>query len=374
MKLPRRVPWASIAELDEVCAAIFTDENDLESQTFAINRLVAWKAITSLPHAIESTLSLLVIIVQDKHSNSSSLVLRQSYSAAIIRLVNGLVDPLQFGVYARSIAAISAQLGLPAWLVEIRHAATHEDLPSLEILREAAHQSMAWLLHNYWLPTLDPSTSPQPDAAPLRPLEPILKEYKYLLKLNTRDVSLNKQHRQPINAVFKDIEKWISEAAVAANVAERELGWNSGDQADGVHDARAQRALEMFSDALLEKGGLIPLSKKKRVFPADSFTPPKTSVQIWTPLLSNVQTLHPEFSSVLVHRALSRLLETPQNGAPLDLLYDETLSRWIFCLIDQRDSAEDSDEDDEDTRVDVVARLLTALGPGSEHPAHTKKV
>jgi len=66
--------------------------------------------------------------------------LRQCYSTAVIRLVNGLVDPLQSGVYARSIASIAAQLGLPGWLVEVRHAATHEELPSLEVLREAAHE------------------------------------------------------------------------------------------------------------------------------------------------------------------------------------------------------------------------------------------
>ena len=108
--------------------------------SFIFCQLTAWKAITSLPHAVDSTLSILAVIVQDDCSNTSGLVLRQSYSAAIIRMVNGLVDPLQFGVYARSIAAIAAQLGLPAWLVELRHAATHEDLPSLEVLRRAAQQ------------------------------------------------------------------------------------------------------------------------------------------------------------------------------------------------------------------------------------------
>ena len=50
------------------------------------------------------------------------------------------MDPLQRGAYARSIASIAAQLGLPAWLVELRHAATHEDLPSIEVLREAAKE------------------------------------------------------------------------------------------------------------------------------------------------------------------------------------------------------------------------------------------
>ena len=63
-----------------------------------------------------------------------------SYASAIIRLVNGLVDPLQLGAYARSIHSIAQQLGLPPWLVELRHAATHEDLPSLEVLRDAARE------------------------------------------------------------------------------------------------------------------------------------------------------------------------------------------------------------------------------------------
>jgi ribosomal biogenesis protein LAS1 len=31
-------------------------------------------------------------------------------------------------------------LGLPSWFVELRHAATHEDLPSIDLLREAARQ------------------------------------------------------------------------------------------------------------------------------------------------------------------------------------------------------------------------------------------
>lgn len=91
---------------------------------------------------MESTLALLVVIVQDseKQGPYPVLLLRQSYATAILRLVNGLVDPLQVGTYARSISSIAQQLGLPSWLVELRHAATHEDLPSIDLLREAAGQ------------------------------------------------------------------------------------------------------------------------------------------------------------------------------------------------------------------------------------------
>jgi len=144
------VPW-SLAELEHLCSCIYSDETDISSKVIAINKISAWKAITTLPHAIESTLAILVVIIQDNSQiPCSSLLLRQSYSTAILRLVNGLVDPLQVGTYARPMATIAQQLGIPLWLVELRHAATHEDLPSLGLLREAARQSMTWLLQNYF--------------------------------------------------------------------------------------------------------------------------------------------------------------------------------------------------------------------------------
>ncbi|KAJ6575519.1 Las1-like-domain-containing protein [Mycena sp. CBHHK59/15] len=263
MRLPRRVPWTSIAELDQLCAWILTDETDLGSKTKAINRDAS--PAQSLSH----------------------LSLRHSYAAAIIRLVNGLVDPLQLGAYARSIASIANQLGLPPWLVELRHAATHEDLPSLELLREAARESMMWLLHNYFLPTLNPSTVPRPQAAPLRPLAPTLKQYKSLRKIITRDASLRSQYHQEIKSVFKDIERWVAEATVAANVAKED------------QSVKERWALERLCDALMEKGALVPLSKKKRIFPADSFSPSKFSIELWSPFLNDLYSLHPEFPAIL---------------------------------------------------------------------------
>ena len=166
MRLPRRVPWASPAELDQLCNWIYADELDVDAKIFALQRvsalrycfcltvsqrpqLSAWRTTTTLPHALESTLCILTAVVQDSSSQASPtcLHLRQSYASAIIRLVNGLVDPLQLGAYARSIASIAAQLNLPPWLVEVRHAATHEDLPSIEVLRRAARDVGALLFY-----------------------------------------------------------------------------------------------------------------------------------------------------------------------------------------------------------------------------------
>jgi hypothetical protein len=39
MRLPRRVPWASIGELEQLCGWIYADENDYQAKSMAINRV-----------------------------------------------------------------------------------------------------------------------------------------------------------------------------------------------------------------------------------------------------------------------------------------------------------------------------------------------
>jgi hypothetical protein len=136
MRLPQRVPWTSLSQLEQLCGYIYNDE-DWER---AINRLSGWKFAGSLPFALEATLSLLVAIQVDVEQPTSSLSRRNTYALAIVRFINGLVDPLQSGPHARSIAAIATQIGIPLSLVELRHAATHEELPSLVALRQAARK------------------------------------------------------------------------------------------------------------------------------------------------------------------------------------------------------------------------------------------
>ena len=59
-------------------------------------------------------------------------------------------------------------LGLPASFVELRHEATHRDLPTLVVLRSAAQRSLEWLWQFYWVKVTDAnsenvvSLEPQP--------------------------------------------------------------------------------------------------------------------------------------------------------------------------------------------------------------------
>ncbi|SRR6266550_8492232 len=123
---------------------------------------------------------------------------------------------------------------------------------------------MTWLLHNYFLPTLNPSVA-QSQRNPLRPVAPLLKQYKTLKKLTVRDASLATKNKSVIASLVRDIERWISEAKVTANLAAGDFDWKAGkvsDDIDANDQYRERWALEKLCDGLLDKGALVPLSKK----------------------------------------------------------------------------------------------------------------
>lgn len=66
------------------------------------------------------------------------------------RFVTGLVDSEQDAKYKVPMYAKAKQIGLPASFVELRHEATHGDLPSLVVLRRAAERALEWLWNDYW--------------------------------------------------------------------------------------------------------------------------------------------------------------------------------------------------------------------------------
>ena len=123
---------------------------------------------------------------------------------------------------------------------------------------------MTWLLHNYFLPTLSSPSEEQEGRAlvNLSPLSPLLKQYKNLLKLTTRDASLKSRYKSEITKVLRDIDRWVGEAQVAASASLFSSYGAGAVQMDDEEDERERWALERLSESLLEKGGLVPVSSK----------------------------------------------------------------------------------------------------------------
>lgn len=68
--------------------------------------------------------------------------------------------------------SVAKTLGLPATYVELRHQATHEELPSLQKLRTASRKALLWIWDYYWvhLSIDDEAASPEDLRVYLRKL------------------------------------------------------------------------------------------------------------------------------------------------------------------------------------------------------------
>lgn len=76
----------------------------------------------------------------------------KSLTDVIFRLVNGYVDRNKDGKSSKAVYHVAQKLGIPSHFVELRHSATHEALPSLDMLQICAHDALNWLWKNFWGP------------------------------------------------------------------------------------------------------------------------------------------------------------------------------------------------------------------------------
>ena len=160
------VPWKDVWEFQSVGVALLSAASEEEepgaggmSIPQALATVEHWKhRVALLPHGVEATAGLASVRWRDSNNQGSFLVsqteLRLAYAGAIIRAVNGLVDTLQQSrAVAMSISQLSVHLGLPNWLVDIRHEATHNQLPTLPVLRMGATTLLDYFRSAYWGPT-----------------------------------------------------------------------------------------------------------------------------------------------------------------------------------------------------------------------------
>ncbi|QRW00074.1 ABC transporter transmembrane region [Ceratobasidium sp. AG-Ba] len=281
-------------------------------------------------------------------SNSSSATLRQIYALAIIRFVNGLVDPLQQSAFARPIYSLAAQIGLPAWIVELRHRSTHEDLPSLEVLREASHEAMDWLLNRYFLPTLTPSISTV-DSIDLPPLDPLLSNYKALMKTGLKDASVQGRNKAELDKLMKDAAIWIIDvsALYAADSSFRGIDIANSSQ-------KGKLATQKFCERLCDKGGLVPVSKSKRAQPGKSLIVPPNQA-IWAPLIQYLDQQNEHFADEILACMLGLLNDNSLFES--DPTFSATIASWTLWAVEVLGDESGS------YRRECVRSLLTGAGP-----------
>ena len=137
--------------------------DDPEARDASIARVADWRRRGRVPHAVDCTASLLETRALDAgvpgnvtgasprlSAPLSENMLRLAYAAALVRMVNGAVDPSQKGKYAAPVMTLAKRMGIPAVLVDVRMAASHQEMPALALLRHASERALQWLFERYW--------------------------------------------------------------------------------------------------------------------------------------------------------------------------------------------------------------------------------
>ena len=155
------MPWRDWSEWDRVRSGLCGD--DPEARDASIARVADWRRRGRVPHAVDCTASLLETRALDAgvpgnvtgasprlSAPLSENMLRLAYAAALVRMVNGAVDPSQKGKYAAPVMTLAKRMGIPAVLVDVRMAASHQEMPALALLRHASERALQWLFERYW--------------------------------------------------------------------------------------------------------------------------------------------------------------------------------------------------------------------------------
>ena len=150
MYAARIVPWANKSELDDLKKWFYSKDQRAK----AVSRVKSYQSKGSqyLPHVIDSTSQITSAILLDETDNNVGMnAVRMAYTMALIRFVNGILDPSQQAQYAIPLHTLARNVGLSSSFVDLRHWGTHErELPSIGMLRITAKEALGWLWDNYW--------------------------------------------------------------------------------------------------------------------------------------------------------------------------------------------------------------------------------
>lgn len=343
MPPPRRTPFYGEAreELAQVHTRFYAARDDTRALEQGVSIVRLWMNRGACPQAVEASALLVQGILADR-TGVPSIGTRSTYAMALVRFVNGVADSFQTRLYAQPIAAIAERVGLPQWLVQVRHMATHEDMPSLAVCREATTLALDWLNCCFWQPRLHPGAAAETaaaaegnaiaderracEAAAAR-LAQLLHVYRTCAQDVARDRSLTQRAGKPLPRAAADVERWVhaeSERRIVCSQradAQAYLGreahshgvegeLDSAPRAADTHALSCAGAVLMTLVAhLLLRGALMPQRREGRKGSSAHVLPEvlAADAEAWDPLLTLLCERFPLFPSLLV-QALARVV------------------------------------------------------------------
>ncbi|XP_031449810.1 ribosomal biogenesis protein LAS1L isoform X3 [Phasianus colchicus] len=143
------VAWRGRAEWDQVMVGLYCGDSRLQQE--ALDRVSAWKSRygPKMPLAVDCTAELIRCKALDSSGKLRSHELILSYGLALVRFVNLITERKQKMVSV-PLRKLAIEVGIPTWVVDLRHELTHGKLPRLALCRKGCDVVLDWLRKTYW--------------------------------------------------------------------------------------------------------------------------------------------------------------------------------------------------------------------------------
>ncbi|KAI9703178.1 MAG: rRNA-processing protein las1 [Candelina mexicana] len=229
------------------------------------------------------------------------------------RFVTGLVDNGQTGRSKVNMFQVATRIGLPKSFVELRHQATHEELPGLLVLRQAADRSLKWLWHYYWR-NIDERTGSLDDVDGI--------SEQALHELKDRLVGLLRAYR---------IDR------VEATKASRKLDTSKTNDQDATKRCKVlvQEIIKLLKDRETAVKGLANvLLEVKYLIPANRTLGESidNALLLWDNFLMGLSNWQPSFLHIMVDQMASLLVEPSKLDVQFDA-YREAIYLWLVHIL-----------------------------------------
>ncbi|KAI9837227.1 MAG: hypothetical protein M1819_000301 [Sarea resinae] len=303
-------PWRDDFELLKVRSQFYPPTNAVnDERRHAVDMVGAWKLRGSLPHKVESTALLIDAILNDEKLGASAYSIRSTYSTAFCRFVTGLVDSEQNSTRKIPMWENAKKIGLPVSFVDLRHQATHEDLPPLLVLQQAARRSVQWLWDSYW------------------------KDLEYRIgALNIDDAfangvsSLQEQFREILRPYLKSrLERIKMGKPMAKAAAELDSASDEACQKCVKICKDKEQTLMILAGVLLETRFLVPANRKLGASMDGIFV-------MWEDLLKRLTNHQHRFLRILVEEMTIKLVQPSQLDVQFDA-YRQAVYMWVIRIL-----------------------------------------
>lgn len=290
----------------------YNEENDINAYRRAFATILAWEARDpNLPSALLCLKELLIGRLSQLNKTSNAVdhmyTYQTSLSMNIVRFVNFITEPYQKNIKAKPVKTIATEIGLPDWIVNLRHNATHYNLPSIEILEKALDYLFDWIKERY------------------------VSKYRE----TSQEKSFLSEVKDTIQCLFTDYMNSQYQATLMKNRKKNKEKNLSADLTVQLEELTYHFKNETF-EILLDDGYLIPTKDQLTAFgilpeefiEQESLYIPKSFLNIWLTFLGYCN------ENNLIELLFQNLIQSYKLEAERgDYLRRKFLLSWIVCLL-----------------------------------------